>query len=450
MLNNPKGYMTDNLPVDIQMPSHFAPDSSHEIDPSLMFFPNTIDMFTSIPDEMDPRNMMPHFQQDLKKSLQNPQADLQSIFASQLNQRNPMLGFKSEQEALEGLKANEEGGDGSDSDGKSDSSNKRGKYRTYTDDEKTHIINFMMKHGIQKTLEIFSGGEHKITKRKLKSWLENQNKVKGVKGRKSTDPVRDDVLYKWCINFQTEHGRPPSRKETTTKALELSGDPSFQASKGWLDKFSRKFNIEFTPLKIIPPRGRKKVKTGENEAGSATSTLESVLAGVGGSLSPIRNHKMKKLGLEAEKHPSTAISEESLHDPESIHKSGSLFSLNAKHKQMKARAQQPDQQPQNNFSQLAPSSNEGMVGGLDPSFYQSFHGHGMDAAKPQGYPYPILYPMNFANSMQYNFNEQNPVTSRKPYPLNYPMNLPLNLGFDGFQRLQQMIKKDDMHLDKNN
>lgn len=42
-----------------------------------------------------------------------------------------------------------------------------------------------MKHGIQQTLEIFSGGEHKITKRKLKSWLESQNKIKGGKPLKN-------------------------------------------------------------------------------------------------------------------------------------------------------------------------------------------------------------------------------------------------------------------------
>lgn len=36
-----------------------------------------------------------------------------------------------------------------------------------------------MKHGFQKTMEVFSGGEHKITKRKLKSWVDGLNKVKG-------------------------------------------------------------------------------------------------------------------------------------------------------------------------------------------------------------------------------------------------------------------------------
>ena len=255
------------------------------------------------------------------------------------------------------------------------------------------------------------------------------------------------------MTFQTEHGRPPSRKETTAKALELSGDPSFQASKGWLDKFSRKFNIEFTPLKIIPPRGRKKVKTGESGSGSATSTLESVLAGAGGSLSPLRNHKIKKLGGESEKHTNTAINDDGLHEPESIHKSGSLFSLNAKHNKVKARTQQqPDQQTPSPFAHLAAGNNEGPVHQIpiEQSFYPTFHG--MDGGKPPAYPYPLLYPMDFGNPMPYNFNGQNSVTSRKPYPLNYPMNLPLNLGpfADNFQRFQQMIKKDDILHDKNN
>lgn len=176
-------------------------------------------------------------------------------------------------------------GEGSDSDSNQDGSeanNKRGKYKIYSDNEKSTIMNFMMKHGMQKTLEIFSGSAHKITKRKLKSWIENQYKVKGVKGRKTNDPNRDQTLYDWCLEFQKETGRPPTRKEATKKALELSEDPSFQASKGWLDKFSRKFQIDFTPLKIIPPKHRKKVDGFllDSDSGSALSGSDSPAEGI--------------------------------------------------------------------------------------------------------------------------------------------------------------------------
>lgn len=96
----------------------------------------------------------------------------------------------------------------------------------------------------------------RLQKRKLKSWIDNQHKVKGVKGRKTNDPNRDQALYDWCLSFQRDYNRAPTRKEATKKALEISEDSTFQASKGWLDKFSRKYNIEFTPLKTIPGKNK--------------------------------------------------------------------------------------------------------------------------------------------------------------------------------------------------
>ena len=128
--------------------------------------------------------------------------------------------------------------------------------------------------GIEKTLQEFANQEHKITRRKLKSWIESQNKVKGgtevpfsvkpvVKGRKTSDANRDTTLFEWCIEFQKEKGRPPTRKEAAKRALELSSDEQFKASKGWLDKFSKKYQVEFTPLKVFPSRGKKIKKNGD-------------------------------------------------------------------------------------------------------------------------------------------------------------------------------------------
>lgn len=77
-----------------------------------------------------------------------------------------------------------------------------------------------------------------------------------VKGRKSSDTNRDTRLFEWCNEFVESEGRTPTRKEAARKALELSNDPTFKASKGWLDKFSRKFDVEFTPLKVFPSRNK--------------------------------------------------------------------------------------------------------------------------------------------------------------------------------------------------
>jgi len=53
--------------------------------------------------------------------------------------------------------------------------------------------------------------------------------------------------------------------------LELSKDIEFKASKGWLDKFSRKYDIEFTPLKVFPSRAKKHRMPGEEGFGSSMS-----------------------------------------------------------------------------------------------------------------------------------------------------------------------------------
>jgi len=131
-------------------------------------------------------------------------------------------------------------------------------------------------HGIQSTLENFSDQTNKITKRKLKSWLDSQHKVKGVKGRKTNDPNRDQALHEWCTSFHKDTGRSPTRKEATKRALELSGDPSFQASKGWLDKFSRKYMVEFTPLKIVPGKSKNMDDSPSMVDNSDASSVEAI------------------------------------------------------------------------------------------------------------------------------------------------------------------------------
>lgn len=43
----------------------------------------------------------------------------------------------------------------------------------------------------------------------------------------------------------------PTRKEFTSMALKLSNDTEFKASKGWLDKFSKRHRLDFTPSKNV-------------------------------------------------------------------------------------------------------------------------------------------------------------------------------------------------------
>ena len=63
-------------------------------------------------------------------------------------------------------------------------------------------------------------------------------------GRKRMDEEMELDLYNWCIQEGLNLGRPVTRKMIRQRALELSKFPNkFKASKGWTDKFVKKFNL---------------------------------------------------------------------------------------------------------------------------------------------------------------------------------------------------------------
>jgi hypothetical protein len=427
MINDFKGLSHDSNLMDLIPSTYYNPEASHELDANTIYLPASFDSYPNMTEDFHSGHFFHSFQ-EINKAFISPKAEFHSMTGNAIHHKRDLLGKRAGKEGLEDAKIdNDEEDSLSESNSDTDSAKKRGKYRTYTDDEKNHIISFMAKHGIQKALEIFSGGEHKITKRKLKSWIDSQHKIKGVKGRKSNDPSRDQALHQWCMDFQNEHGRPPSRKEATQKALELSGDRTFQASKGWLDKFSRKYHIEFTPLKIIPPRGsRKKVKT-ECDSGSATSTRDSTMLE---GISPMKDNKAKLLDLEAKKINSAPIFEDIMHEREQV-KVNSLFNLN------KPVYQQPQQQSQL-YSQLPVNNMEG----LEHSYYQSFPT--LESGQSQSFGYSPMHYMDYSMAYPINYQTGYPGNCGKGYPLNYQMNLPMNYqaGLAGnLQRLHQMINK---------
>ena len=52
-------------------------------------------------------------------------------------------------------------------------------------------------------------------------------------------------LLDWYYNVTKSKGRKITTREFKEKALKLSKDPNFRASKGWLQKFRRRHNIKF-------------------------------------------------------------------------------------------------------------------------------------------------------------------------------------------------------------
>lgn len=62
-------------------------------------------------------------------------------------------------------------------------------------------------------------------------------------GRKTMDPNMEQSLFEWCINEIKTHKRLLSRSVIKQKARLLSQHKlNFKASKGWLDKFMKRFN----------------------------------------------------------------------------------------------------------------------------------------------------------------------------------------------------------------
>ncbi len=51
-------------------------------------------------------------------------------------------------------------------------------------------------------------------------------------------------LLEWYIDTSKIKGQKITTKEFKEKALKLSKDPSFRASKGWLQKFRRRHKIK--------------------------------------------------------------------------------------------------------------------------------------------------------------------------------------------------------------
>ena len=57
------------------------------------------------------------------------------------------------------------------------------------------------------------------------------------------DPMMEMKLYEWYKN-KTSQGERLTSSIFKSKAIELSSVPEFLASKGWLDKFKKRYKIK--------------------------------------------------------------------------------------------------------------------------------------------------------------------------------------------------------------
>lgn len=61
------------------------------------------------------------------------------------------------------------------------------------------------------------------------------------------DPEMEEKLYKWILHEEKENKQLLTRCQIKQKAKEISVVKAFKASKGWLDKFRRRFNVKVRP-----------------------------------------------------------------------------------------------------------------------------------------------------------------------------------------------------------
>jgi hypothetical protein len=63
-------------------------------------------------------------------------------------------------------------------------------------------------------------------------------------GRKTQDPIMEKKLMEWYIDHHEVKKNPVTAKLIKRKALEFSLNKDFTASKGWLEKFKKKYQLE--------------------------------------------------------------------------------------------------------------------------------------------------------------------------------------------------------------
>lgn len=116
---------------------------------------------------------------------------------------------------------------------------KRSKYAMYSKEVKRQCIEKAKLIDVKEVAAKYS-----VPLKSLKRWIEIGPDRKKGGGRKVKEPMMEQKLSSWYRSL-TEMGFSISPRMIKIKALEYSSNNDFNASKGWLAKFSKKFNLEF-------------------------------------------------------------------------------------------------------------------------------------------------------------------------------------------------------------
>lgn len=117
---------------------------------------------------------------------------------------------------------------------------KRNKYKMLPADLKHRAVAL----ALQKDPK-FSASFYSVPLKSLKRWMKVGCERKKGGGRKTKDPLMEKNLYAWYLDKKAQ-GELITAKMIKEKAIQLTNCDDFIASKGWLDKFKVRFNLEIS------------------------------------------------------------------------------------------------------------------------------------------------------------------------------------------------------------
>jgi hypothetical protein len=117
---------------------------------------------------------------------------------------------------------------------------KRNKYKMLPTDLKRKAVDLARYKNAKYAATFYS-----VPLKSLKRWMKVGCERKKGGGRKTKDPLMEKNLYSWYIDMKTR-GEVVTAKMIKDKAIELTNCDDFIASKGWLDKFKVRFNLEIS------------------------------------------------------------------------------------------------------------------------------------------------------------------------------------------------------------
>lgn len=101
----------------------------------------------------------------------------------------------------------------------------------------------------------------------LKRWIKVGHLRKKGGGRKTKDPSMEKDLYQWYLDMK-DKGVQLTARAVKNKAIELTKCGDFIASKGWLDKFKVRYNLD------IVKEGNKSGSYPHNSSYSMNTSLD--------------------------------------------------------------------------------------------------------------------------------------------------------------------------------